>query len=185
MMSYGDVIRATPRVLVLVVAILAAATTATWSSPDGRRVDAWVVRVIDGDTLVARLATVRSGLQKNEKVRLVGTDCPEVRQQWGPPATARLAALVLGRSVILEIALQSRDRYGRLLVGLYLTDGNTLVQEILVREGFCQTLVIPPNVEYVEQLRAAKIDAQRAERGIWARTGGLTESPAEYRRRHR
>jgi endonuclease YncB( thermonuclease family) len=45
--------------------------------------------------------------------------------------------------------------------------------------------VIPPNVHYVDQLRAAQTDARRAERGIWARIGGLRENPADYRRRHR
>lgn len=138
----------------------------------------------DGDTLVARLSTVKSGLKGEEKVRLVGIDCPESAQRWGPPAAARLATLVLGRPVILEIAPQSRDRYGRLLAGVYLDDGATLVQELLVREGFCRTLVIAPNADYVELLRAAKTEAQRAERGIWSRTGGLTADPADSRHRH-
>ena len=172
-------------VFLLVLAIHGAPTPAR-SETGGRRVSARVVRVIDGDTLVAHLATVRSGLQNKERVRLAGIDCPESKQAgWGSRATARLAALVLDRPVILEVALQSRDRYGRLLAGVYRADGKTLVQELLVREGFCQTFVIPPNVDYVEQLRAAKIEAQRAERGIWARIGGLTESPADYRRRSR
>ena len=186
MKSSGAAARSTLGVLLALVLAILAATTAACSETDGRRVSARVVRVIDGDTLVAHLATVRSGLQNKERVRLVGIDCPESKQVgWGSRATARLAALVLGRPVILEIALQSRDRYGRLLAGVYLADGKTLVQELLVREGFCQTFVIPPNVDYVEQLRAAKIEAQRAERGIWARIGGLTESPAAYRRRSR
>lgn len=69
---------------------------------------------------------------------------------------------MLGRPVILEVARQSRDRHRRLLAGVYLADGKTLVQELLVREGFCRTLVIPPNLAYVDQLRAAKTEAQRA-----------------------
>jgi micrococcal nuclease len=173
MTPYGDIARGALRVLCVLVAVLAAATAAC-SELDGRRVPAHVVRVSDGDTLVARLATVTRGLKREEKVRLVGLDCPESTQRGGPSATARLAALVLGRPVILEIALQSRDRYGRLLAGVYVADGKTLVQELLVREGFCRTLVIPPNVDYVERLRAAKTEAQRAGRGIW---GGLAEDP--------
>lgn len=185
MTSYSALGRGALRMLFLIVAVLGA-TTAAGSETHGRRVFAQVIRVSDGDTLVARLTTVRPGLKHEERVRLVGVDCPESGQRiWGSRATSRLTALVLGRPVILEIARQSRDRYGRLLAGIYLTDGKTLVQELLVREGFCLTLIIPPNVEYVDRLRAAKADAQRAERGVWARAGGLTESPAEYRRRHR
>ncbi len=171
--------------LLLVLATIEAITLAR-TAAEGRRVAAQVVHVSDGDTLVARVARLRAGLEKEETVRLVGIDCPETGQApWGSRATARLAALVLGRAVILEVAIQSRDGHGRLFAGVYLTDGKTLVQELLVREGFCRTLVIPPNVDYVEQLRAAKAEAQRAERGIWARTDGLTENPADYRRRHR
>jgi micrococcal nuclease len=172
--------------LLLLVLATIEATTLARTGAEGRRVAAHVVHVSDGDTLVARLAKLRPGLKRYEMVRLVGIDCPEIGQApWGSRATARLAALVLRRAVILELAIQSRDGYGRLLAGVYLTDGKTLVQELLVREGLCRTLVIPPNVDYVERLRAAKAEAQRAERGILARTGGLTESPADHRRRHR
>lgn len=172
----------------LVLAACGAATPACTAdtATDGRRFVAQVVRVTDGDTLVARLAKLRPGLKKEETVRLLGIDCPETGQApWASRATARLAALVLGHPVVLEVATQACDGHGRLLAGVYLTDGTTLVQELLVLEGLCRTLVIPPNVTYVEQLRAAKTQAQRAARGIWARTDGLTENPADYRRRHR
>ena len=183
MTSYGAAGRRAPWVLLLVLATLGTTTPAR-TAAGGRRIDARVVRVSDGDTLVARLATVTPGLQNEEKVRLVGIDCPETGQApWGSRAAARLTTIVLHRPVILELAIQARDRYGRLLAGVYLADGTTLVQELLVREGFCRTLIIPPNVDYIEQLRGAKTEAQRAERGIWARSGGLTENPAEHRHR--
>jgi micrococcal nuclease len=184
-MMLGDAGGSALSLLLLVLATIEATTPAR-TAAEGRRVAAHVVHVSDGDSLVARVAKLGSGLEKEATVRLVGIDCPETGQApWGSRAAARLAALVLGRAVILEVAIQSRDGHGRLLAGVYLTDGKTLVQELLVREGFCRTLVIPPNVDYVEQLRAAKAEAQRAERGIWARTDGLTENPADYRRRHR
>lgn len=185
MTSHGGTGRRAPWVLLLVLAILGATTPAR-TAADSRRIAARVVRVSDGDTLVARLAKPRPGLKQRETVRLVGIDCPETGQApWGSRATARLTTLVLRRPVILEVAIQARDRYGRLLAGVYLADGTTLVQELLVREGFCRTLVIPPNVDYVERLRAAKTEARGAERGIWARNGGLADSSADYRRRHR
>lgn len=185
MTSCGAAGRRALCVLVLVFAAFGATTPAR-TAADGRRVAAQVVRVSDGDTLVARLAKPRPGLKQEETVRLVGTDCPESGlAPWGSRATARLTRLVLHRPVILEVAIQARDRYGRLLARVYPADGTTLVQELLVREGFCRTLVIPPNVDYLEQLRAAKTEAQRAGRGIWARTGGLAENPADSQHRRR
>jgi micrococcal nuclease len=184
MTSYGTAGVALGVLLLLALAAFDA-TTPVGSEPDGRHAAAHVVRVRDGDTLVARLATIKLGLKNQETVRLVGIDCPESGQPGGPRAAARLTSLVLRRPVILEIAPQARDRHGRLLAGVYLADGTTLVQELLVREGFCRTLVIPPNVDYVEQLRAAMTEAQRAERGIWARSAGPVEDPARYRSRHR
>jgi micrococcal nuclease len=122
------------------------------------------------------------GLAPREKVRLVGIDWPEKDQvPWGARATARLSALVLGASVQIEVALQSRDRYGRLLGSIW-RDGQ-LVQEQLVREGLCMPYVVPPNVEYVDRIRAAAEHARRDGVGMYAPAGPLLESPLEYRRR--
>jgi micrococcal nuclease len=132
------------------------------------------------------------GLAPREKVRLVGIDWPEKDQvPWGARATARLSALVLGASVQIEVALQSRDRYGRLLGSIW-RDGQLvqeqlvqeqLVQEQLVREGLCMPYVVPPNVEYVDRIRAAAEHARRDGVGMYAPAGPLLESPLEYRRR--
>jgi micrococcal nuclease len=150
-----------------------------------RRIAATVVSVSDGDTIVVDIAQPPGGLQPRERVRLVNVDCPESRQApWGPRATARLREMAQRAPVTIEVALQSRDRYGRLLAGVYLADG-TLAQEHLVSEGLCDVLVIPPNVEYAERLRALKARAQHAGVGIWDPATGLGESPSEYRRRSR
>jgi micrococcal nuclease len=146
----------------------------------GPRVDATVVVITDGDTLWAEIAAPGHGLAPREKVRLVGIDCPEKDQApWGPQATARLAELVLGRPVALEVALQSRDRYGRLLASLW-RDGQ-LVQEQLVREGLCVPYTVPPNVEHVDRIRSAAKLARRD--GVYAPAAPRLESPREYRRR--
>ena len=42
---------------------------------------------------------------------------------------------------------------------------------------------VPPNVEYVERIRAAAEQARRDGVGIYAPAGPLLESPREYRRR--
>jgi micrococcal nuclease len=122
------------------------------------------------------------GLAPREKIRLVGIDCPETEQTpWGARATARPSTLVLGASVQIEIALQSRDRYGRLLASIW-HDG-VLVQEQLVREGLCVPYTVPPNVTYVDRLRAAAEQARREGLGIYAPARPLLESPQEHRQR--
>lgn len=180
-MKYTAVARGAVRLLALIIALFVP-TTVAGTEAERQRVSAHVIRVHDGDTIVARLIATSHVLRT---VRLVGIDCPESAQRWGSRATGRLAALVLDRPVMLELAIQPHDSHGRLLAGVYLDDGKTLVQEVLVREGLCFTFGIPPNVQYVDQLRAAQTDARRAERGIWSRIGGLEESPADYRRRRR
>ncbi len=167
--------------------VSALALLAAWpipASPQGPLVPATVRRVADGDTVIATLQTPGRGLQATERIRLVGIDCPESRQRpWGPRATARLRQLVDGRPVTLEVALQSRDRYGRLLAAVWLE--RTLVQEVLVREGLCLTVTVPPNVQHADRLRRAQQEARQAGRGLWSPTEGLRESPAEYRPRRR
>jgi micrococcal nuclease len=128
-------------------------------------------------TIALTLAESGAGLAAREKVRLVGIDCPEKDQgPWGARATARLSALVLGVSVQLEVALQSRDRYGRLLGSIW-RDGQ-LVQEQLVREGLCVPYVVPPNVEHVDRIRAAAEQARRDGLGIYARELPASRIPA-------
>ena len=38
----------------------------------------------------------------------------------------------------------------------------------LARDGYAQLLTIPPNVTYVDQLRAAVADARHEGRGLWS-----------------
>lgn len=163
----------------LLLAILAAGALA--ESP---HVPATVRRVVDGDTIIAAIPTPGGGLQPTERVRLVGIDCPESSQiPWGPQATARLRQLVAGNPIGLEVAFQSRDRYGRLLASVWV--GKDFAQEVLVREGLCMIYTVPPNVEHADRLQKAQQEARQAGRGIWSPTEGLPESPSQYRRRSR
>ena len=116
--------------LAALAALIVAAAPAGALAP----VEATVTRVVDGDTLWAEIAEPGHRLASREKVRLVGIDCPERDQTpRGPQATARLSALVLGTSVQLEVALQSRDQYGRLLGSIW--RDCQLIQEQLVPRG--------------------------------------------------
>jgi micrococcal nuclease len=122
--------------------------------------------VVDGDTV--RLAGLGT-------VRLIGVDTPEVYGEriecFGPQASA-FARRVLrpGSDVRYRVGREARDRYGRLLVYLWLTDGR-LFNRMLVTRGYATTLTIPPNDELAESFRAAEGDARRARLGIWRAPG--------------
>jgi micrococcal nuclease len=113
-----------------------------------------VLRVIDGDTIVVELGG------RSERVRYIGIDTPEMndkRDQVVARARAATEAnreLVSGRTVRLEFDVQLRDKYGRLLA--YVWVGDTLVNEVLVRQGYAELLTIPPNVKYADRLTAAR-----------------------------
>jgi micrococcal nuclease len=177
---------ATKRRLVLAVLMLTGVCLLSALEPAiaGVRTRATVIHITDGDTIWVEIVEPGHGLAPREKVRLVGIDCPERDQApWGARATARLSTLVLGEMVEMEVALQSRDRYGRLLAAIW-REGQ-LVQEQLVREGLCVPYVVPPNVEHAERIRAAAARARDEALGIYRPCEPLPEIPSASRHRQR
>lgn len=146
------------------------------TGPDGdprRIVGICVVqRVVDGDTL-----RCRGGL----RVRLLLIDAPEM-EQYGFGLRARLALEELlppGASAVVEVDVQERDRYGRLLAHLHTSSGLWVNRE-LVGRGYAVSLVYPPNVRYVELVRAAADSARTERRGLW-REGAFLCPPVDFR----
>lgn len=144
-----------------------------------------VERVIDGDTLAVA----------GERARLIGVDAPEssandrARREapqrgitvgemvrMGQRATACLRDLLGGRPVYLELDVQERDRYRRVLAYLYVEDpqgawswrGRRLTQAnwALVRLGCAWIYTVPPNVRWAELLLEAERAARRERRGV-------------------
>jgi micrococcal nuclease len=138
-----------------------------------------VVRVSDGDTLVVQVDPNRQ-----EKVRLLGIDTPEMAQQpWGERAKAFTERLALGKLVRLEADVQPRDQYGRLLAYAYV--GKTFVNYELVRQGYAMLLTYPPNVAHVDDFTRAQALARKEGKGIWRSKDGLDQSPRDFRRQKR
>jgi len=129
---------------------------------------AWarVVRVIDGDTIEARIGGII------EDVRYIGVDTPETVKPgapvecFGPRASRFNHRLVEGRRVRLVFGAERRDIYGRLLSYVYL--GRRLVNAELLRRGFGRTLTIAPNDRYAVRFKRLEIAAGRAGRGLWS-----------------
>ena len=127
---------------------------------------ATVIRVVDGDTVLARLANGRV-----EKVRLLGADTPEVVdprkpvQCFGHAASEFTKSRLTGRRVMLELDAETRDKYGRLLAYV-LIDGHRFDDELLER-GYARFLVIPPNGSHARAMLREELAARAAGRGLW------------------
>jgi micrococcal nuclease len=148
--------------LVLLAALLAGTAPAV-AQPDV----GLVVRVVDGDTIHVRLG------DRLEKVRYIGVNTPEIRhprkgaEPGGSAAHAVNRRLVEGQRVRLELDVQTRDRYGRLLA--YVWVGATMINAELVRLGYAQVMTIPPNVRHQALFVKLQRDARDAGRGLWRR----------------
>ena len=134
--------------------------------------------VFDGDTIEIE----RDG--RRERVRLIGVDTPEAHDSpklerlaargqdrdailaLGRRATAFTRERLLGRRVELELDVEPRDRFGRLLAYVWLPDG-TLFNATLLEAGQARLLTIPPNVRYVDRLVPLEQAAREARRGLW------------------
>jgi micrococcal nuclease len=135
--------------------------------PAGRQ-NATVVRVVDGDTLVARVGGAE------ERVRLIGIDSPESVAEnqpvecYGPESSDHLGRLLpAGTAVRLERDVEPRDRYDRLLAYVYRVDDNLFVNEDQVAKGFAEAKEYPPNITLAADLAAAQDAARASGAGLW------------------
>ena len=161
-----------PLLLVLVLAFLSTSLHAQQTTT--------VVRAVDGDTLKILY------WGKEESIRLIGIDTPESRinkkakrdakrsgqdiktiTSMGKRATEYVQSLVKpGDLITIEFDAQERDRYGRLLGYVYLSNGKMLNEEI-VKAGYANVMTIPPNVRYQDRFLKAYKQARENKRGLW------------------
>ncbi|MBE0448226.1 MAG: thermonuclease family protein [Actinobacteria bacterium] len=150
-------------------------TTGAKKSPINT-IEALVVRVVDGDTIQITL----NG--KKEKVRLIGVDTPETKhpskpvEAYGKQAEEYTRSKLSGRTVFLELDVQERDKYGRVLAYVWLTQPSKISDsEIrakmfnahLLLDGYAQLATYPPNVKYVDHFTKYQVEARNADRGLW------------------
>lgn len=127
-----------------------------------------VVYVYDGDTICVRIGAEEC------KVRLIGVDAPESAQRDKSKNTpeGELAAQWLhdrlnGQRVYLEFDEQREDRYGRLLAYVWLSDGETMVEDEMLRSGMAEILPMDPNNRYSERFEKLELEAKRSGAGFW------------------
>ncbi len=62
--------------------------------------------------------------------------------------------------------VEKRDKYGRLLGYVYLSNGKMLNEEV-VKAGYGSLMTHPPNVKYQERFLKAYREARENNRGLW------------------
>lgn len=137
-----------------------------------------VLSVVDGDTIAVALGG------SEERVRLIGIDTPETQhptrgvEPFGPEASTFTTQLLQDKEVWLELDLEARDRYGRLLAYVYLADpagewtfkGQAFTQAnlLITSQGYADTLTIPPNIKYTDLYATAVNQARVQGLNMWS-----------------
>ncbi|MBI3632436.1 MAG: thermonuclease family protein [Candidatus Vogelbacteria bacterium] len=122
-----------------------------------------VERVVDGDTVQ---------LESGERLRYIGIDTPEEFdprkpiQCFAKEATDRNRDLVEGKTVTVYKDVSTRDKYGRLLGFVYLSNG-TFVNSQLVREGFAFNYPYQPDTSKAKEFKESEEQARKSRFGLW------------------
>ena len=126
-----------------------------------------VVRVVDGDTLVAVIAG------EETTVRLLNIDTPETKhpdlpvQCLGPEATEFLAErLPAGTEIELEYDEERLDRYDRTLAGVY--ESGSLVNAEIAAEGLGVPVYFEPNDRFLPEVEDAAASAEAEGHGLFS-----------------
>ncbi|MFH0788246.1 MAG: thermonuclease family protein [Pseudomonadota bacterium] len=133
-----------------------------------------VTGVMDGDTIQ---------LAKGQRVRYLGIDTPERGGDGSEEFLAEEAylynrRLVLNKEVRLEAGPEGRDRHGRVLAHVFLSNG-LFVNGELIKKGLAQVLYHGPGMERFAELLQWQREAIQDTRGIWAKA--LKETDDLYR----
>ena len=125
-----------------------------------------VTKVTDGDTIHVTYQG------RDERVRLIGVDTPEVSwyggkaECFGQEAGLYTRGRLDGRTVRLEFDMDLRDRYGRLLAYVYV--GDELFNLTLVQLGYAASDPVPPDTARAAAFADAEREAKAAGRGQWS-----------------
>lgn len=127
-------------------------------------------------------------LNQGERVRLIGLKAPAapdereeierdkfgfvVRKEGEPAipleekALAFAKALLEGKRVRLEFDSERKDDDYTTLAYVFLLKDDTFVNTEILRQGFADLAIRPPNTKYAQQLRSAYREAREEKRGL-------------------
>ena len=129
-----------------------------------------VVRVVDGDTFLAKVG----GSGRALRVRVIGVDTPETVKPntpvrcYGPQASTFTKHLLAGGTQVRASHEPGGDvdRYGRQLWDVWLPDGRFL-ESVLVASGAARAYPFPPQTQYATLLAGLQAGARAERRGLW------------------
>jgi micrococcal nuclease len=142
--------------------------------PSGEVTEAFVVSIVDGDTIRVEIDGAEYPL------RYIGIDTAEAELPCAAEATDANRQLVSGASVLLERDVSDTDRFDRLLRYVWVQSGADwlLVNRELVRQGVAASKAYPPDTKYQDLLDATQREAVDVGRGCLWNAPAPTPTPA-------
>ncbi len=142
----SDNVKVKTALLIIVLAIIGAKY---YISGPLERVEVKVVKVVDGDTIVAEF---EDGSQ--EKIRLIGVDAPELDEEGYEEATKYTKNMLYGKTVWLESDVEDRDKYGRLLRYVWIEEltknyKKSTINGLLIEKKLAKDFWLKPNIKYI------------------------------------
>jgi len=143
------------------------------------------VRVVDGDTFDINAP---DGKHATTRIRLWGVDTPETAKSprgamyYGSEASAFTTSCVENKPVRLVLVPDdTRGKYGRLLAYVYLADGEMMLNEELISQGFAYA---DTRFEHPWRTRFIELEKRARKKGVglWAEVK-LDQMP-EWRQRY-
>lgn len=135
-----------------------------------------VTQVVDGDTIKIRFN------DNIESVRLIGINTPETVDPrksvecYGKEASAYTYNLLNNKQVRIEFdpTQGERDKYGRLLLFIFLQDG-TFVNKKIISDGYAYEYTYDKPYKYQNEFKEVEKNAQNNKYGLWADDACIVE----------
>jgi micrococcal nuclease len=137
---------------------------------------ATVIRHVDGDTVQLRFANPQAlppSIGKTETIRMIGVDTPETVhptkavQYFGKEASDYTKKSLLGKEVYIALDWDTRDKYDRLLVYIYLENGECHNAN-LIKNGYANAYTLFP-FQFMDEFRALERGARESNAGLWGK----------------
>jgi micrococcal nuclease len=155
--------------VLLLLLTVSLAQNPNYSYPFGYTKNAFVSRVIDGDTFV---------LSDSQHVRILGINCPEIAslnkpaEPYGNEAAAKTKSIINHKTVKLVFEGRAFDIFGRLLAYVWLTDSNgkdsVFVQAELLKAGLARISYYTKEKHYYALFYNLRNTARKNKLGIWS-----------------
>lgn len=140
----------------------------TAAAPEKQKESVPVLRVIDGDTIVAEI----NGQPMH--IRLIGINSPELNDKrtrvacLAQKAKEEAQKILDGQNIYLEKdpTQGDYDKYNRLLAYIFTANG-TNFDKLMIEEGYAYEYTYRLPYKYQSEFKTAQNEARAAQRGLW------------------